>query len=133
MPILKNYGFAWVTGGVQGNKIAKIVSGRRRSRRAFRRERADRPDVLACVDRRTRGSGNVMVMRRQKKDPEALLRKTQKELALANRLLREKDRAVKKADDKFEKAAAKHSRKTVKTAIEGMEEHRDILKNQVAK
>ena len=62
-----------------------------------------------------------------------MLKKTNKELSQAKRLLKEKKRAIENANDKPQKAAAKYSRKTVKTAIEGLEEHREVLLEQATK
>jgi hypothetical protein len=68
-----------------------------------------------------------------RKNPKTLLRQTSAELAEAKTLLKEKDRAVKNAPDKPAKASAKRSRQTAKTAVKGLEEHREILKDQTTK
>jgi hypothetical protein len=67
------------------------------------------------------------------KDPKELLQQTDEELAEAKRLLKEKNQAVENAINKMERRSAKYSRKTVKVAVEGLKQHRDILKEQTAK
>ncbi len=67
------------------------------------------------------------------KDLKTLLHQTDAELVAAKRLLREKERAIDNAVDKAEKRSAKYSRRTIKTAVEGLKQHRDILKEQTAK
>ena len=63
------------------------------------------------------------------KDFRSLLHRTDAELVAAKRMLRETERAI----DKAEKRSAKYSRRTVRTAVEGLKQHRDILKGQTAK
>jgi arginine utilization protein RocB len=67
------------------------------------------------------------------KDLRALLHRTDAELVAAKRLLRETERAIDNAVDKAEKRSAKYSRRTVKAAVEGLKQHRDILKEQTVK
>lgn len=67
------------------------------------------------------------------KNAKALLKQTQQELQNAKALLKQKTRAVANAGDEHEKATAKLGRKTIKAAIKGLEQHREILKTEAAK
>lgn len=67
------------------------------------------------------------------KNAKALLKQTQQELQNAKALLKQKTRAVANADDEHEKATAKLGRKTIKAAIKGLEQHREISKAEAAK
>jgi predicted GNAT family N-acyltransferase len=67
------------------------------------------------------------------KDFRSLLHRTDAELVAAKRLLRDTERTIDKAVDKAEKRSAKYSRRTIKTAVEGLKQHRGILKEQTAK
>ena len=66
------------------------------------------------------------------KNTQALLERTQKQLRQAKALLKEKARAVASADAR-EKDTAKLGHKTIKRALKEIEQHRDLLKETVAK
>jgi hypothetical protein len=92
---------------------------------AGRRNRSARCGVLASDIRR--------YWRDDMKNAKALLKQTQQELQNAKALLKQKTRAVANADDEHEKETAKLGRKTIKKAVKGLEQHREILKTEAAK
>jgi hypothetical protein len=67
------------------------------------------------------------------KNAKALLKQTRQELQDARALLKQKTRAIETADDRREKATAKLGRRTIKMTIKNLEQHRRILKMQVAR
>ena len=67
-----------------------------------------------------------------KKKAKELLTRTAVELIAGKELIREKKKKVKKAKDPLAVANTKREIKTVALAIEGIKEHRKLLKQELA-
>jgi hypothetical protein len=65
------------------------------------------------------------------KKPETMLKQVSKELEDSKKVLKRENKELKQRKGKLEKSHKKRILKTIELGVEGLEDHRDILKEQV--